>query len=346
MTSPQPQKALIIGPSWVGDMVMSQALYKRLKEHNPSLVIDVLAPAWCKPILERMPEINRAIDMPMGHGEFNLLARRQIGVSLKSNHYDVAYILPNSAKSALIPFFAGIKKRIGWKGEMRYGLLNDLRPNKKAFQYMVERYVALAHPKAEMTNSASLGGLAALPHPALIVDHGAQQTAIAQFGLDTTHKVLGLCPGAEFGPAKQWPVEHYAAVAESVAKKGRQVWLFGSGKDNDTCEQIRQHVAQPYREQLFNLAGKTTLIEALDLLGACDTVVSNDSGLMHIAAAVGCRVIGVYGSTSPDYTPPLSDTVEIVHTDIECRPCFKRECPLGHLKCLTDLQPQRVISKL
>ncbi len=339
-------KILIIGPSWVGDMVMSQSLYITLKQQHPEAIIDVMAPAWCKPILERMPEVNQAIEMPLGHGDIDLLGRRRIGKKLKANNYTHAYICPNSAKSALIPWFADIPTRVGWKGEMRYGLLNDLRPNKKSFQYMVERYVALAHPKSEMINSESLGGLDNLPHPKLSIDADVQQTTLNKFSLSVTKPVLGLCPGAEFGPAKQWPVEHYAAVANEMINQGYQVWLFGSAKDKETTENIKSLVDSNNQHCVFNLAGETSLIEAVDLLAACKTVVSNDSGLMHVAAAVGCHVVGVYGSTSPKYTPPLARKVDIVSTDIECRPCFKRECPLGHLKCLKELDPAFVLSKL
>lgn len=339
-------KILIIGPSWVGDMVMSQSLYITLKQQHPEAIIDVMAPAWCKPILERMPEVNQAIEMPLGHGDIDLLGRRRIGKKLKANNYTHAYICPNSAKSALIPWFADIPTRVGWKGEMRYGLLNDLRPNKKSFQYMVERYVALAHPKSEMINSESLGGLDNLPHPKLSIDADVQQTTLNKFSLSVTKPVLGLCPGAEFGPAKQWPVEHYAAVANEMINQGYQVWLFGSVKDKETTESIKSLVDSNNQHCVFNLAGETSLIEAVDLLAVCKTVVSNDSGLMHVAAAVGCHVVGVYGSTSPKYTPPLARKVDIVSTDIECRPCFKRECPLGHLKCLKELQPRNVIAKI
>ncbi|EPS0984552.1 lipopolysaccharide heptosyltransferase II [Vibrio vulnificus] len=340
------KKILIIGPSWVGDMVMSQSLYTTLKQQHPDALIDVIAPGWCKPILERMPEVHRAIEMPLGHGEFNLLGRREIGKSLREFAYDHAYVLPNSAKSALIPWFANIPKRTGWRGEMRYGLLNDLRPNKKAFQYMVERYVALAHPRAEMLGSTSLGGLETLPRPKLLIDTNAQQQTLAKFELSKESKVIGLCPGAEFGPAKKWPERHYAEVAHAMCQQGHQVWLFGSQKDLDTCNGIKQSVPREFHRQIHVLAGQTSLIEAVDLLGACHTVVSNDSGLMHVAAAVGCNVVAVYGSTSPKYTPPLAEKVEIVHTDIECRPCFKRECQYQHLKCLSELTPQQVLDSI
>ncbi|MCW8329586.1 lipopolysaccharide heptosyltransferase II [Photobacterium sp. SDRW27] len=334
---------LVIGPSWVGDMVMSQCLYKTLKQQHPDATLDVLAPAWCKPIIERMPEVDRAIEMPIGHGEFNLAGRYQLGKQLKANAYTHAYILPNSAKSALIPLFAKIPVRTGWKGETRYGLLNDLRANKKDFGLMIERYCALAYPKPEMKNSSSLPPL---PKPSLSIDTVNQQSAMAKLKLQNDRPVIGLCPGAEFGPAKRWPEHYYAQVAEEMIGQGYQIWLFGSAKDQPVTAAIRESLSTEAQASCFNLAGQTNLIEAVDLLAACDTVVSNDSGLMHVSAAVGCKVVAVYGSTSPDYTPPLSDQVAIVHTDIECRPCFKRECPLGHLKCLKELPPQKVIQAI
>ena len=339
-------KILVIGPSWVGDMVMSQSLYITLKQQFPDAVIDVMAPSWCKPILKRMPEVNCAIEMPLGHGDFNLLARRTIGKELQKEGYDRAYICPNSAKSALIPWFANIPVRIGWKGEMRYGLLNDLRNNKKSFTFMVERYVALANPKEAMLNSNSLGGIGNLPHPKLLSSTQDQQEALNALQLNTSKLIIGLCPGAEFGPAKQWPTEHYAAVANEMIEQGKQVWLFGSDKDKETTDKIKSLVDSTNQEQVFNLAGKTKLIDVVDLLALCKIVVSNDSGLMHIAAAVGCEVVGVYGSTSPEYTPPLATKVKIVNTNIECRPCFKRECPLKHLKCLKDLDPKTILSAI
>lgn len=337
-------RILVIGPSWVGDMVMSQCLYITLKQQHPDALIDVMAPAWCQPILERMPEVHRALTLPFGHGEFNFFARRKLGLSLRGQ-YDHAYVLPNSAKSALIPWFANIPVRTGWKGEMRYGLLNDLRPNKKAFQYMIERYVALAHPKLKMTGSSALGGIDQLPKPQLAISTEQQQATARKFSLVLTD-TIGLCPGAEFGPAKQWPAAHYAQVAIHFLQQGKQVWLFGSAKDQVTTQTIVAQIPEDLRENIRDLAGQTSLIEAVDLLSCCQTVVSNDSGLMHVAAAAGCQVVGVYGSTSPHYTPPLAEKSAIVHTDIDCRPCFKRECPYGHLKCLTELAPQQIIKAI
>jgi len=339
-------KILIISPSWVGDMVMSQSLYITLKAKYPNSQIDVLAPAWCRPILEKMAEINKAIEMPLGHGAFNLKKRYQIGKSLRAENYDSAYILPNSAKSALIPFFAKIPTRIGWKGEMRYGLLTDLRKDKRVFQYMVERYVSLAYPASEMTGSGCLGDIHDLPAPNLSIDEKQKQITLAKFSLSQETTVVGLCPGAEFGPAKRWPEQHYAEVAKQLTQQGYQVWLFGSAKDRDVTRLIKQAVPAELQYLVQNLAGETSLNEAVDLLSVCHTVVSNDSGLMHVAAAVGCNIVAIYGSSSPLYTPPLTAQVEIVHTDIECRPCFQKECPYQHLKCLKDLKPEMVMGRI
>ena len=333
-------KILIIGPSWVGDMVMSQSLYIRLAELYPNAKIDVLAPAWCKPILERMPQINQAIEMPVGHGEVNLSTRWKIAQGLKSKAYDHAFVLPNSAKSALIPVLAGISRRTGWKGEMRYGLLNDLRPNKTQFQYMVERYVALASTKQAMCTDVKLE---TCPHPSLSVNKENQRTSLTNFGIDANKPIIGLCPGAEFGPAKRWPDNYYAQVADKLIEQGNQILLFGGAKDIDVTAKIKDALVAN-KAMCFNLAGQTSLNDAVDLLAACHTVITNDSGLMHVAAAVNCNIVAIYGSTSQNYTPPLSKKVQIVHTDIECRPCFKRECPLGHLKCLKELLPEQVIN--
>ncbi|HIF9189286.1 TPA: lipopolysaccharide heptosyltransferase II [Photobacterium damselae] len=336
-------KILIIGPSWVGDMVMSQCLYTEIKKLHPEAIIDVMAPGWCKPVLERMPEVNQAIEMPLGHGDLNLLARYQLGKILRDDQYDHAYILPNSAKSALVPFFAKIPVRTGWKGEMRYGLLNDLRNNKKAFNLMIERYIALAHPAKNMTGS---GCLTNMPYPKLTIDTVAQKEALNKFGLSRDRVAIGLCPGAEFGPAKRWPEQHFAVTAKTLIEQGHQVWLFGSAKDREVTDKIKNSLPAELQAFCYNLAGNTSLIEAIDLLAACKIVVSNDSGLMHVSAAVGCHIVALYGSTTPSYTPPLAEHVEVLHTDISCRPCFKRECPLGHLKCLTELTPDLVINAI
>ena len=333
-------KILIIGPAWVGDMVMSQSLYMAIKQQFPDAILHVMAPGWCLPLLERMPEVDQAIKMPLGHGELKLLTRWRLGRELRHEGYDWAIVLPNSLKSALIPFFAGIPRRTGWKGESRYGLLNDLRSNKRDFPMMVERYLALAWPSSRMRNSSNLP---ARPFPRLTSNTDSQSIALQKHGLTPGKPALALCPGAEFGPAKRWPEEYYAEVAKRWQEEtGGQVWIFGSAKDTPVATAIRHALPAEQRDRCHILAGKTSLTEAIDLLAASKIVVSNDSGLMHIAAALQRPLVAVYGSTSTEYTPPLSARAQLVHNDIACRPCFKRECPLGHLDCLRQLSPDLV----
>lgn len=336
------KSVLIVGPSWVGDMVMSQSLYRELKRLDPETDIDVLAPAWSRPILNAMPEVRRSIDMPLGHGQFDWAARKTLGKALRSESYDRSIVLPNSWKSALIPWFSKIPVRTGWRGEVRYGLLNDMRVlDKQAFPYMVQRYVALAAANPSQSPTA----LDDVLKPALSVDDTARTTLQAKWSLAADKRILGLCPGAEFGPAKRWPQAHYASVARQHIEQGGRVVLFGSVKDRAVAESIIALVGSG-AEYCTNLAGETTLAEALAGLSLCESVVSNDSGLMHVAAALGRPLVAVYGSSSAHYTPPLADQVRSVSLSVDCGPCFQKECPLGHMKCLTQLAPEQVLKAL
>ncbi|MCF5709306.1 lipopolysaccharide heptosyltransferase II [Pseudomonas syringae] len=330
---------LIVGPSWVGDMVMAQTLFQCLKQRHPECQIDVLAPEWSRPLLERMPKVRAALSFPLGHGALDLATRRRIGKSL-AGQYDQAILLPNSLKSALVPFFAGIKKRTGWRGEFRYGLLNDVRTlDKERYPLMIERFMALAYDKdAELPRP--------YPKPSLQIDPATRDAALAKFGLTLDRPVLALCPGAEFGESKRWPAEHYAQVADARIREGWQVWLFGSQKDHPVGETIRQNLIPGLREESVNLSGQTSLAEAIDLLSCADSVVSNDSGLMHVAAALNRPLVAVYGSTSPGFTPPLADEVEIIQLGIECSPCFDRTCRFGHYNCMRLLEAGVVIQAL
>jgi len=333
-------KILVIGPSWVGDMVMSQALFMCLKKEEPDSQITVMAPNWTRPLLDRMPEVDHSIDMEIGHGELGLIARRKLGKSLRSSNFTQAIVLPQSFKSALVPFHADIPLRTGWRGEWRNLLLNDCRsPRDAQFPLMVQRFTALAYP--ERKNPP-----AEIPTPRLVTDAESTATAISKFCLVIDSKVLAICPGAEFGAAKQWPSEYYAELSNSMLARGWQVWLFGSANDELIAESILADIDNRYLEQCQNLVGRTNLAEAIDLMSLSSTVISNDSGLMHVAAALMKPVVAIYGSTSPDFTPPLTKKVKLLTTNIECRPCFKRECPYGHLRCLTELKPELAIASL
>ena len=338
---------LIIGPSWVGDMMMSHSLYQALKTQYPHCEIDVLAPNWCKPLLARMPEVRKAIEMPIGHGVFNLTQRYKIGKSLR-HQYDMAIVLPNSLKSAFIPFFAKIAVRRGWKGESRYVFLNDLRSNKTDYPMMVQRYVTLAYEKGTIPKADDLP----IAKPYLAVNDAdvaqtlktfEKQTALAQ-----NRPAIGFCPGAEFGPAKRWPHYHYANLAKMLIEKGYSIRLFGSAKDVEVGEQIRNTLPENLRPYCVNLAGQTQLNQAVDLIYDCTAMVTNDSGLMHIAAAVGRPLVAVYGPTSPQYTPPLSDKAVIIRL-IEGGLIKIRkgaDSAEGYHQSLINITPEMVLEKL
>lgn len=337
---------LVIAPSWVGDMMMSHALYQQLKTNYPNCEIDVMAPDWCRPLLSRMPEVRKAISMPIGHGAFRLCERYQLGKNLQ-NRYDLAIVQPNSLKSAFIPFFAGIKQRRGWKGEMRYGLLNDLRSNKNDYPKMVQRYVALAFEKGQIPTAAQLP----LSYPYLKVDEAQVAQTKQQFARQlefAEHRpAIGFCPGAEFGPAKRYPHYHYAKVAEKLIEQGYSVQLFGSKKDEAVGESILTALPEPLQRYCLNLAGQTDLNQAVDLIADCVAVVSNDSGLMHIAAALNRPLVALYGPTSPDYTPPLSERAVIIRLIegglIKIRKGGSAE---GYHQSLIDISPEMVLEKL
>ena len=324
---------LIVGPSWVGDMVMAQALFKFLKSRDPDRALDVVAPEWSLPIVARMPEIRGGVASETAHGEIGLATRRRIAAGLRG-HYESAIVMPRSFKAALIPWFAKIPVRTGFRGESRFFLVNDVRPfDREVLDQTVKRFVALGLEPGENLP-------AELPEPRLDVSAENQSRVIADLGLSVQRPVVAMMPGAEYGPAKCWPLDYFAALAAKLEDAGYAVWILGSNKDHEAGEAIAAG------SSAINLCGRTSLEDVIDVLAACEQAVSNDSGLMHIAAAVGIRVHGIYGSSSPKFTPPLTKSREIHEISLDCRPCFERECPLGHLKCLKDLSVQSVFEKI
>ncbi len=329
-------KILVLGPAWVGDMVLAQSLFKTLKAHRPDCIIDVAAPAWTLPLLERMPEVSGKIALPFKHGELAFWQRIQFGISLKSAGYSQAIILTNSLKSALLPWAAGITKRTSFLGEMRYGLINDIRPlDKTKLKKTVERFVTLG-----LNKDAALP--TTIPNPYLISSPEIAEILASKLEISVGKgKILGLCPGAEYGEAKRWPAEYYAEVANHALKNGWQVLLFGSEKDVPVTHQINQLT----QNKCVDLGGKTKLGEAIDLMSICDTVISNDSGLMHVAAALNKKLIAIFGSSDPYHTPPMQPSAVIEYLGIACSPCFQRECPLkgeAHLACLRNILPAKI----
>lgn len=327
---------LVIGPSWVGDMVMAQPLVDLLRRRQDTAAVDILAPAWSAPLIHRMPGVRRALDAPFRHGQLGLSARHRLGRELRRERYRQAIVLPNSFKSALVARFARIPLRTGWRGEWRYPLLNDCRVLDEArYPLMVQRFAALAQAPDEPLPDP-------LPVPRLLADARGVEEALRVHRLDRDRPVLALCPGAEFGEAKQWPAEHHAELAAGRIRDGWQVWLFGSANDRPIADSIRDRLSAEERVLCHNLTGRTSLAQAIDLLSVADAVVSNDSGLMHVAAALRRPLVALFGSTSWSFTPPMSEPVAMLATDIDCRPCFQRSCPLGHRHCLVRLSPDDV----
>jgi len=328
-------RILVAGPAWVGDMVMAQSLFISLKQQNPECLIDVLAPAWSVPLLERMPQVNQAIELSVGHKQLKFTTRYRIGKQLRNQHYDRAIVLPRSFKSALVPFFARAHKRTGYRGEHRYGLINDMRPlNKQVLQQTVQRYVALG-------SEQPLDLAPEIPYPQLRIDTTNQQNLLSKLQLNQDKPIIGFMPGAEYGPAKQWPAQYYRELAGQLTMHGYQVWIFGSAKETVLGDEICQG-----NTAVINLCGKTSLVDVIDLIALTHGNVTNDSGLMHIACATGRPVVAIYGSSDPAYTPPLSNTAKIMYQKLECSPCFDRQCRFGHTRCLTEITPQNVLQVL
>ena len=316
-------------------MVMAQSLFITLKQQAPDCLIDVVAPAWSVPLLQRMPQVNQAIDLPVGHKQLELIRRYRVGKQLRSRHYDRAIVLPRSFKSALVPFFARARRRSGYRGEQRYGLINDIRPlDKNILKQTVQRYVALGIDPTPSTTPS-------IPYPQLQIDNHNQKDLLTKLGLTLAKPAIGFMPGAEYGPAKQWPAAYYQELALQLSEQGYQVWIFGSAKEVALGEAIRGN-----KPSVINLCGRTSLVDAIDLVALTENNVTNDSGLMHIACATGRPVVAIYGSSDPAYTPPLSDSAKILYQKLECSPCFDRQCRFGHTRCLTEISPQSVLQSV
>ena len=327
-------KILVVGPSWIGDTVLAQPLLKLLHQRHANLALDVLAPAWTLPVVRRMREVRRAIQSPFDHGELKFSERRELGRDLRNERYDQAIVLPNTLKSTFVPLFAGVRRRTGYRGEMRWGTLNDVRLlDEQAQPLMAQRYAALAYDPHQPVP-------AVLPQPELAVDESKRIATVNALGFAGVQRVVAICPGAEYGPAKRWPPSYFAELARALTRDGDMVWLIGSAKDAS----IGEDIVRLSGGACVNLCGKTTLDQAVDLLASARLAITNDSGLMHVAAAVGTPLLAIYGSSTPAHTPPMSARASIVKLDIACSPCFERTCPLGHFNCMMLLKPERVLA--
>jgi heptosyltransferase II len=322
-----PRRSLIIAPQWIGDAVMSEPLLARLAARGERLAVAALP--WVAPVYRAMPQVHEVIELPFAHGRLDWKARRRIAHELRGR-FDAAYVLPNSLKSALLPFLARIPRRVGYHGEGRFVLLNERLPDPPGRPPMVAFYSALAGPPD------------AAERPALRFADAALESATRAAGVERGRYFV-FAPGAEYGPAKCWPATHYAQLARSLHEAhGLPVLLLGSGKEAALCETIAAAAPGACRV----LAGKTSLVDAMALIAASRGMVSNDSGLMHVAAAFGLPQVAVFGSTSPEHTPPLNAKAKVLwlkdELGLECMPCFERTCRFGHYRCLVDVPPARV----
>ncbi len=325
--------SLLVAPAWVGDAVMSEPLIRQIAAHDQAPV-DILAPPWVAPLYERMPNVGNVIPAPFAHGRLDLKSRWHLGQTLRAQGYQNAYVLPNSLKSALPIFFAGILNRIGFTGESRYGLINRRQKlDKQKLPRMVDRFLALG-PTATGGADADM--------PQLSANSDSFEALRSALDLATPNRLAVLCPGAEYGPAKRWPAAHFATLAQALNQAGYTVWIIGSAKDEEAGIAIQSLSAGV----AVNLCGRTKLAEAIDLMSAADIVVSNDSGLMHVAAALQRPLIALFGSSSPLFTPPLSKQVAILQHAVPCSPCFARTCRYGHMDCLTQLLPDTVMTAI
>jgi heptosyltransferase-2 len=313
-------RILVVAPNWIGDALMAQPLLTRLHEKVAGLELDVLAPPWVAAVVRRMPEVRQVIEAPFRHGGLQLRERWQIGRALRGRAYRQAIVLPNTWKSALAPFFAGIPLRSGYVGESRYGLLN--LTYRKQGDPMRLHYARLAEPPGAEVRQP-------LPEPRLAASWEQVEATLRKFDLPAGYAVL--CPGAEYGPAKRWP--YFRELSERL---GMPSVILGSAKDAEAAHGIAGQ----------NLAGRTTLDEAIDLIAGAALVVSNDSGLMHVAAALGRPQVALFGSSSPEHTPPLSAAARVLWLRVECSPCFRRECPLGHFRCMREMTVDLVLQEI
>lgn len=326
-------RILVIAPNWIGDCVMAQPLLALLKKEYPNQPIDVLAPSWVAPVLRAMAEVDTVLETPFKHGALQLRERWRFAQILRQRGYSAAYVLPNTIKFALLPWLAGIKQRIGYKGESRYGLINIMHHDDAAApRAMVAFYAALASAPTAIPPSQ-------LARPALRVTKAQINEVLNALGLSANNQVIAFAPGAEFGNAKRWPATHFAQLAKSIVQAfpDAQVVLLGSPKDNAVCDEIKALCPS-----VHHLAGKTSLDQAIALIASSAAAVSNDSGLLHIASALNRPAIALYGPTDPDHAPPFSDVAFSLSLRLACAPCKQRECPLGHQDCMQKLTNEMV----
>ena len=324
------KKILIVAPSWIGDLIITQSFLKYLKNLYPDSVIDLVSRKGFISLLKLMPEIDNIYEIDIKHGKLDLIKRYKFSQVVKENNYTESFVLTNSFKSALIPWFANIPTRVGFLGEGRFFLLNKICKQKKENQIMINKFLDLVNGQYNIDIK-----------PKLKLDKIKLNSVIKKFFIKNNSKNIILCPDAEYGSAKRWPEKKWVDLSIDLQKKERNIYILG--KNNKLRTYFDKNILNA--SNIVSLIGQTSLEEAIYLLAACDLVITNDSGLMHVATAADTRTIVIYGSSSPQYTPPLTndEKYKIVYKNLSCSPCFKRRCPLNHLNCLTKISVKEIL---
>ena len=328
------KRFLIIAPSWIGDLLMSQSVYKSLKNKYYNCTIDVIAKPYLNDLLKLMPEVNNVYNLDTQHREFGLMKRYKIAKDLRKNYYTSAIVLTNTFKSAIIPWLARIPERIGYKKELRSFLLTKSLNFIKHDDNMVNRYLKLI-------NSSFSENI----RPSLEISTYQNHEIKKKFLLNNNAKNIFLCPEAEFGETKRWPQKKWMELAKYFKEYKCNVYFLG--KDGLSANAYNSVIDET---SIVSLIGKTNLKEVAFLFSYADLVISNDSGLMHLSASLGRNLISIFGSSSPFYTPPLMkyNSGEVLYKQLGCSPCFKRTCPLendNNLKCLNEISVEEVFNK-
>jgi len=330
--APATSPILIVPYMWIGDFVRCHSVVKLLKQRFPDRPVDMLATTLCAPLADYMPGLRQAIVADLPRGRLALAQQRSLAQRFKREGYGSVLVMPRTWKSALAPFFAGIPQRIGFVGEGRFILINELRFGERELPRMVDRCAALALPAgAKMPDG--------WPQPELRVPTAAAEAWRRERGLSPDSRpVVALAPGA-VGPSKRWPSAAYGELCRRLLAAGLAVWVLGGPGEKALASEIVGD------SEARDLTGHD-LRDAILALASAAVAVSNDSGLLHVAAAVGTPSIGIFGPTSPWHWAPLNPLAATIaaQSELPCRPCHKPVCRLGHHRCMRDIPADDVLA--
>ena len=327
-----PSPILIVPYIWIGDFVRCHSVVQLLRERFPDRPVDILATTLCAPLTDYMPGLRRAIVADLPRSRLALPEQAKLASRLRREGYGTVLIMPRTWKAALAPFLAGVPERIGFFGEARVFLLNDLRFGERRLPRMVERCATLAFPAHAKLPPA-------LPAPRLDVPAAEAAGWRAKRGLaGNTRPVVALAPGA-VGPSKRWPGSAYAALARRLIADGFSVWVVGGAQEKRLAAEI---VGDTTARDLTG----ADLREAILALACASVAISNDSGLLHVAAALGTPSMGIFGPTSPWHWGPLNPLAATIEmkSALACRPCHRPVCRLGHHRCMQEITPDQVLA--